>query len=168
MDLIRLVKNLNPFSESEPEPEPRKPSLAQYEPLMDRLSEMDELSVKDIMIPRSILVGLDVDLKPERIQSFVSEAPSHILVYRGDLDSIEGWISKEELAEHLQEGQSLEAAVHDVGRVSENLTLKDLFLRFVAISHPLLAVIDDEGHLSGVVHLQTMLNMFFGIKPGIQ
>lgn len=164
MDIIRFVKNLAFFSDSNSQSQPKRTSLAQYEPLMGRLAELEDIKVTNIMVPRSILEGVDIDLLPERIQHFLEDAPSHILVYRGDLNSVVGWVSRDELAQHVHEGQPLEELCHDIGKVSENLSLKDLFLRFVALSHPLLLVMDDKGQVTGVVYLQALLDVFFGLR----
>ncbi len=163
MDLLNLVKRFT-FSKNS-QPQSKRQSLAAYEPLLEKLEELEGLYVTDIMTPRSVIEGLDIDLKSERIGQLLENKPSHLIVYRGDLDHVIGWISLKELEKIMASGEALsEDDCHDIGKVSENLSLKELFLRFVAISHPLLLVIDSSGHTSGIVSLKNLLDSFFGFK----
>lgn len=161
MDLLRFVRNL-PFLK--PELPTQTPSLAAYEPLLEKLEELEGVRVTDIMTPRALIEGLDIDLRTERMGQLLEDKPAHLLVYRGDLDHVIGWISLRELEKKIDEGEISEDDCHDIGRVSENLSLKELFLRFVAISHPLLLVIDQHGRTSGIVTLKSLLDIFFGFK----
>lgn len=161
MDLLRFVRNI-PFLKSEPQTKTQP--LAAYEPLLEKLEELEGLHVTDIMTPRALIEGLDIDLRTERMGQLLENKPAHLLVYRGDLDHVIGWISLKELERKISEGGISEDDCHDIGRVSENLTLKELFLRFVVISHPLLLVIDQQGRTSGIVTLKSLLDAFFGFK----
>lgn len=163
MDLFSFVKKGFPFLKQQ-EPQTKKPSGAAYEPLLDKLEELEGLYVTDIMTPRSVIEGLDIDLRIDRINQLLENRPAHLLVYRGDLDHVIGWISLKELENKIDEGEISEDDCHDIGRVSENLSLKELFLRFVTISHPLLLVIDQQGRTSGIVTLKSLLDAFFGFK----
>ncbi len=163
MDLFRFVRNISFLKPQEP-PQTKRQSLAAYEPLLDRLEELEGLKVTDIMTPRSLIEGVDIDLRTDRIGQLLENKPAHLLVYRGDLDQVIGWISLDEIQQKIEERELSEDDCHDIGRVSENLSLKELFLRFVAISHPLLLVTDSQGKTSGIVTLKSLLDVFFGFK----
>lgn len=161
MDLLNRVKRSLPFLKSQNSP---VRSLAAYEPLLDKLEELEELKVTHIMTPRSLIEGVDIDLRTDRMSPLLEDKPAHLLVYRGDLDHIVGWISRKELEEKISSGEISEDDCHDIGKVSESLSLKELFLRFVTISHPLLLVMDQHGKTSGLVTLKSLLDAFFGFR----
>lgn len=164
MDLFSFVRKIPFLKEAEPEPEKKRTSFAAYEPLLERLEELDGLFVTDIMTPRSLIEGLDIDLKIDRIGQLLENKPAQLLVYREDLDHVIGWISRRELEDKIAEGEISEDDCHDIGKVSENLSLKELFLRFVTVSHPLFLVMDQHGRTSGIVTLKNLLDVFFGFK----
>lgn len=139
-------------------------SFAAYEPLLEKLEELEGLYVRDIMTPRSVIEGIDVDLRTDRMGQLLENKPAHLVIYRGDLDHVIGWMSLKEVRRQIDEGDFNEDECHDIGKVSENLSLKELFLRFVAISHPLLLAIDNQGRTAGVVTLKSLLDAFFGFK----
>jgi CBS domain containing-hemolysin-like protein len=163
MDLLSFVKKSLPFLKDPEEPSPRASSLS-YEPLLERLDDLEGLYVRDIMTPRTVIEGLDVDLRTEKIAPLLENKPAHLLVYRGDLDHVLGWMSLKEVQHQIASGDLDEDAVHDIGKVSENLSLKELFLRFVTVSHPLFLVINQEGRTAGIVTLKNLLDVFFGFK----
>ena len=163
MDLFRLVKRGLPFLKNEQEaPMAKTKSFASYEPLLERLEELEGLKVKDIMIPRSVIEGIDIDLRTDKMDQLLEDKPAHLLIYKGDLDHVVGWLTLREVRDHIESGELSEDDCRDIGKVSENLSLKDLFLRFVAISHPILLVLDSNGHTAGLVSLKSLLDSFFG------
>lgn len=165
MDLFRFVRKSLPFFKTEVPPQKKMTSLAAFEPLMEKLEELEGLYVTDIMAPRSLIEGLDIDLKMDRIGQLLENKPAHLLVYKGDLDHVIGWISRHELEKKIEAGEALqEDDCHDIGRISQTLSLKELFLRFVTVSHPLFLVMNSKGQTSGIVSLKSLLDVFFGFK----
>lgn len=164
MDFLGLVKKGFTFRRTQGSTVPRTKSFASYEPLIERLDELEGLYVRDIMTPRSVIQGIDIDLRTDRMDQLLEDKPPHLLVYSGDLDNVLGWMTFKEVKEHIQSGHLTEEDCRDIGKVSENLSLKDLFLRFVAISHPVLLVLDSQGQTAGMVSLKSLLDSFFGFK----
>jgi len=164
MDFLGFLKNGLSFRKSQNPSAQRTKSFASYEPLIERLDELEGLYVRDIMTPRSVIQGIDIDLRTDRMDQLLEDKPPHLIIYSGDLDNVIGWMTLKEVKEHIASGSLTEDDCRDIGKVSENLSLKDLFLRFVAISHPVLLVIDSQGQTAGVVSLKSLLDSFFGFK----
>src|ERR1700722_18042727 len=71
--------------------------------LKARLAELGKMSVVDIMIPRSVILALDVDVQLRRVRRLKSSKMMYFPVYKGDLDHILGWVSKQKVVELLTE-----------------------------------------------------------------
>src|SRR3984957_18280902 len=90
--------------------------------LKARLAELGKMSVVDIMIPRSVILALDVDVQLRRVRRLKSSKMMYFPVYKGDLDHILGWVSKQKVLELLNEPNEeirLIQFLRPVGEVSD-------------------------------------------------
>ena len=162
MKLLHWIHDLTTptFTEESPEEPPLAPVLKA------RLLELEKMTVAQIMIPRSVIMALDVDVQLRRVRRLKSSKTLHFPVYKGDLDHILGWISKQKVLELLNEpAEDLQITNHlkPVGEVSEATTVDKLADAFLQNSSPFLVVKNSQGSTTGIVPLAEFVELVFGI-----
>jgi len=144
--------------EEKPEP-PISPKLAA------RLTELGKMSVRDVMVPRSVVRALDADVQLRRVRRLKSSKFAYFPVYQGDLDHILGWISKQKVMELLNEpSEDLQLRDHlrPVGEVQENATVAELADAFLKNASPFLIVKNVSEATIGLVPLADFVELIFG------
>ncbi len=130
-----------------------------------RLIELDSLSVREAMIPRSVMMALDVDVQLRRVRRLKSAKTLYFPVYKGDLDHILGWIAKAKVLELMAETTDevqLAKHIRPAGEVSETDTAATLGEAFLKSGSPLLVVKNAQGGTAGVIPLSEYVELLFG------
>lgn len=155
-------KSLNIEGDDAAEPEP---SLS---PILEaRLAELEKIKVTDVMIPRAVITGLDADVQLRRVRRLKSAKANYFPVYKGDLDHILGWVSKQKVLELLQdnlEENPLAQMARPVGTVTESATAADLADIFLKSASPFLVVKNSVGNTTGIITLSEFVEMIFGFE----
>lgn len=165
MKILSWLHDLTANDENETEGEhPISPAL------VGRLNELDKMSVRDVMIPRSVVMALDVDVQLRRVRRLRSSKLNYFPVYKGDLDHILGWISKLKVLELLNEPASedvqLSQHLRPVGEVQEEATVAELADAFLKNASPFLIVKNSQGSTVGLVPLSEFVELVFGFDIG--
>src|SRR5665213_3865140 len=116
--------------------------------LKARLAELEKMPVSEMMVPRSVIMALDVDVQLRRVRRLKSSKTVYFPVYKGDLDHILGWISKAKVLELLNEPTEefqLTQFLRTVGEVSETTTVAELADIFLQSASPFLVVKNSQG-----------------------
>ncbi|MGE0529605.1 MAG: hypothetical protein AB7G93_17570 [Bdellovibrionales bacterium] len=162
MKLFSWIQDLKSPNENEDsEPPPLSPELN------SRLAELEEMLVRDAMIPRALVIALDAQVQLHRVRRLKSAKVAHFPVYKGDLDQIVGWISKQKVMELLNESSEdidLEHYAQPVAEVNENTSVADLADLFLKSASPFLIVKSDAGTTTGVMPLAEFVEIIFGIE----
>ena len=135
--------------------------------LRGRLKELEQISVKDAMIPRPLVTALDADVQLRRVKRLKSAKVAYFPVFRGDLDHILGWIAKPRVLELLNvpsEDVTLSDHVAAVGVVPESATLAQLPDAFLRAGSPFLVVHNEHGLTTGIFTLTEMVEQIFGFE----
>ena len=155
----------SPENKTQEEGSEDEPSLS---PVLEaRLAELETVHVTKVMIPRSVVQALDVDVQLRRVRRLKSAKVAHFPVYKGDLDQILGWVSKAKVLELLgepSEEPNLEKYIRPVGTVSEEATVSELADIFLKAASPFLVVKNTQGSTTGVVMLADFVELIFGFE----
>ncbi|WP_407278689.1 hemolysin family protein [Aromatoleum evansii] len=126
---------------------------------------LDERQIASLMVPRSDVVWLDINLPlDDNLARMAESEHSRFPVCRGGLDDILGIISSKQLFNQTLKGgtpdltKQLEPAIY----VPESLTGMELLDQFRASSTHMVFVIDEYGEIQGVVTLQDVLEAVTG------
>src|SRR3712207_4774955 len=136
--------------------------------LVARALRLDDRPVRELMTPRPSVVWLDADDPPEEALRLVRESRhSYFPVARGVLDDLLGIASVKddwarEAAEHPGE---LLGALRQPALVSEGVPATRALEAFKRSGFPLALVIDERGHIEGVVTLTDVLEALVGEVP---
>ena len=129
--------------------------------------ELENVSVEDIMIPRSELVGIDVNDDWKKIQKQLTHSyHTRVLLYRDNIDDVVGYIHVKDALKLLSKNQftkaSLLRAVRELYFIPEGTPLNVQLLKFQAAKERLGLVVDEYGDIQGLVTLEDILEEIVG------
>jgi Mg2+/Co2+ transporter CorB len=129
--------------------------------------DLEKVSVEDIMIPRSELVGIDVNDDWKKIQKQLTQANhTRVLLYRDSIDDVVGYIHARDALKLLSKNQfsktTLLRAVRELYFIPEGTPLNIQLLKFQHAKERLGLVVDEYGDIQGLVTLEDILEEIVG------
>ena len=129
--------------------------------------DLDKVTVDDIMIPRSELVGIDVNDDWKKIQRQLTQANhTRVLLYRDNIDDVVGYIHARDALKLLSKSQFTKAtllrAVRELYFIPEGTPLNIQLLKFQHAKERLGLVVDEYGDIQGLVTLEDILEEIVG------
>ena len=136
--------------------------------LVRRALQLDDRPVRELMTPRPNVVWLDADDPPEEVLRLARESRhSYFPVARGDLDGLLGIASVKDAWARGADEQPAEllGALRRPALVSEGVPATRALGAFKRSGLPLALVIDERGHIEGLVTLTDVLEALVGEVP---
>ena len=146
--------------------------------MIEGVLEVSEMRVRDIMIPRSQMVTLDINQSLEEFLPIILEsAHSRFPVVNDDIDHIEGILLAKDLLSYGfapqlhpenedQAPQPKEFSLKDIIRqaiiVPESKKVEPLLKEFRSKRYHMAIVVDEYGGVSGVVTIEDILELIVG------
>lgn len=119
-----------------------------------------DVKVRESMTPRNELEAVDIsESNQEVINRFVSTGHSKILVYRGSIDNIIGYIHSLEM---FKNPDSVKKILRPISIVPEATRAKDILHLFIKESRNVAVVVDEFGGTAGMVTLEDLVEEIFG------
>ena len=120
-----------------------------------------DTKVRDCMVPRTEIVAVDVeDCTTEQLKNkFIESGHSKIIVYRGDIDHIIGYIHSSEMFKHFTK---IVKHIQQMPYVPETMAARKLMHIFLQQKKSLGVVIDEFGGTSGIVSLEDIVEEITG------
>ena len=120
-----------------------------------------DTKVRDCMVPRTEIDAIDVeDCTVEQLRNmFVESGHSKMIVYRGDIDHIIGYIHSSELFKHFTH---IAKHVQQMPFVPETMAARKLMHIFLQQKKSLAVVVDEFGGTSGIVSLEDIVEEITG------
>ena len=139
----------------------------QDQSMLMSILDLEKVTVDDIMIPRSELVGIDVNDDWKKIQKQLTQANhTRVLLYRDNIDDVVGYIHARDALKLLSKSQFTKAtllrAVRELYFIPENTPLNIQLLKFQHAKERLGLVIDEYGDIQGLVTLEDILEEIVG------
>lgn len=133
---------------------------------MENVFTFDERSAKDIMVPRTELVTLDLDMPSQEIIDVLDEHnyTRYPVTEDGDKDRIIGFVSAKKMLPQIVAGRDwkLHDFVRDVPTVFEMTDLQGALLRMQNARVHLAIVADEYGGTAGMLTLEDILEEIVG------
>ncbi len=149
LDLENFIKSTRTESEDDIDTE-----------LFGKALNLREVRVKECMIPRPEIEGIDITAtQQEIIDAFRQSNLSRLIVYEDDMDNVRGYIHHQQI---LQSKVSLKKAVMDLPFVPESMRVRDLMNSFIANRVNIACVVDEYGGTAGLITLEDILEEIFG------
>lgn len=164
VDLDYLVQqSLDGSTEEEAEGETaeNRDKAGSYEvKIFQNALDLADTKVRDCMIPRTEINAIENDAPLEELrQRFIESGRSKIIVYKGDIDHITGYIHSSELFRITKEWQS---HTRQIPFVPETMPAKKLMENLLAQKLSLAVVVDEFGGTSGIVSLEDIVEEIIG------
>ena len=138
---------------------------AEQRRMLHGIFDLSETRVRDLMIPRTEMVGIEVSANFQEVLEIVQrERHSRFPVYSGSLDSIVGVVHSKEVLDFI--GRTDQFALADIGRkpyfVPESKRVAVLLQSFRQRREHLAIVVDEYGGVEGIVTLEDVIEEIVG------
>ncbi len=137
----------------------------QEKSMMNSILRFKNLIVKDVMIPRTSVVAIDIKWEPNRIIDFVlEEGYTRMPVYKDNLDNIVGIINTKDMLSMIKNRGLI--IFQDLIRIPffipETTNLNDLLKEFKKGKLHMAIVVDEFGGTAGIITLEDILEEIVG------
>ncbi len=133
--------------------------------LINRVFEFSDTTVKEAMIPRTEIVGIQATSTLEDIaEAFRQHGYSRMPVYRGSLDDIAGVVHSKDVMSYLlrQETFRLEKVLQKPIYIVDTARLEDVLRQMQRSKTHFGFVVDEHGGVEGIITLEDLLEEIVG------
>lgn len=137
------------------------------EELLQAFERVKELEVRDFLIPRIHLKGLDINLSWQEIKEYVITYTHHYYpVYRGTLDHYLGYVSLRDLVPGFKgEVYNWQDFIHPALTIPEGLSITAALEKFRQGSLQLAFVVDEFSEFVGIIRFKDIMeDLFLGVQ----
>ena len=122
--------------------------------------EFPDLKVRDCMVPRTEIKAVEYNSSTDELmQMFIESGNSKIIVYKEDIDHIEGYIHSSEMFRSPKDWRD---NIRPLAFVPETMQAQKLMQMFLQQKKSLGVVVDEFGGTSGIVSLEDIVEEIFG------
>lgn len=136
--------------------------------IFKNLIRFNSLRVKDIMTPRTVVVGFDENLTVGDISDNVERLHfSRLPVYGNERDEVTGYVLKNDLLLMMARGETslkLKELKRNILIVPEMTPLQDFFERLMRKQEHIAIVVDEYGGFAGVVTMEDLVETLLGME----
>jgi CBS domain containing-hemolysin-like protein len=138
------------------------------EQLLQQVLELNQLRVRDLMVPRVDMRAFDLDSPPDQLIALVrATGLSHLPAYRGDIDRIEGVIySREVLLGEPATPAAVAALLRPAKFVPEQQRVDQLLVDLRKTGTTFAIVVDEYGGTAGLITLEVVVEHMVGDIAG--
>ena len=129
--------------------------------------DLEKVTVDDIMIPRSEIVGIDIDDNINDIISLIANSQhTRLPVYQDNINNVLGILHLRRAARFIQQGKLSKAELLEQTRepyfVPEGTPLHIQLFNFQKVKRRIALVVDEYGDIQGLVTLEDILEEIVG------
>ncbi|PMP69127.1 MAG: hypothetical protein C0190_00550 [Thermodesulfobacterium geofontis] len=130
------------------------------EKLLLAFFSLKSLEVRDIVIPRNILTGLEISLPWQEIKKVIMQRSHYFYpVYKETLDNFSGYISLKNLLKGFdKEDFNWQDFIKPPLIIPENISLVSALEKFTEKKLEIAFVVDEHSELTGIVRLKDIFN----------
>ena len=139
--------------------------LPEEQDMLRNILRFGEMSVSDIMIPRTDIVAVEHDVALDDLKSiFVSEQHSRIPVYKENLDHISGFLHIKDIAVNIFASKPFNMAdmMRQILFVPPSMKVMDLLVKMRLSSVHIAIVVDEYGGTDGLVTMEDIVEEIVG------
>jgi magnesium and cobalt transporter len=133
--------------------------------LLKNMIHFGELTVRDIMVPRTQIMGVDKSTSLIELKRHIIEiGHTRIPVYDDSLDKIEGFIHVKDLFPLFVEGKSfdIQKVMREILFIPPSMRIVDLLLRMRVSGCHIAIVVDEYGGTDGLVTMEDLFEELVG------
>ncbi len=128
--------------------------------ILQNALDFSNIKTRDCMIPRTEIIAVEVEEDIETlINLFVKHGLSKIIVYRGSIDNIIGYVHSFEI---FKKPTSIKQILLPISFVPSSMPGKELLEMFTKQSGNISIVVDEYGGTAGLVTIEDVIEEIFG------
>lgn len=128
--------------------------------LFEKALHLEELKVKECMVPRTEIMNIDVnDTIEDLLNLFRETKMSRLIVIEEEIDEILGYVHHQQL---LTEPENIGELILEIPFVPEAMRVRDLLNTFIKDRLNIACVVDEYGGTAGIITLEDILEEIFG------
>ena len=128
--------------------------------LMQNVLEFNSVKARECMIPRNELVAVEIhDEVPILLKKFLDSGHSKVLVYRGNIDRIIGYVHSNDL---YDKPAAIKYVLRPISVVPETMPADDVMSTFIKKRQSMAVVVDEFGGTAGILTLEDIVEEIFG------
>jgi len=136
--------------------------------IFKNLIRFSSLRVKDIMTPRTVVVGFHYDVTVGEVSDNIEQLHfSRLPIYGEERDEITGYVLKNDLLLMMARGETdriMRELQRDILIVPELTPLQDFFERLMKKKEHIAVVVDEYGGFAGVVTMEDLVETLLGME----
>lgn len=162
VDLDHFVRGWNERMDSEEEAD-----LDNELQILQNALDFSNLKARDCLVPRNEVVAMDAQSSIAELERcFTETGLSKVVVYRGDIDHIVGYVHSKDLLRKTAtaegDGLELSAFLHPTIIVPEPMGVQDILAEFIRRKRHLAVVVDEYGGTSGILTMEDIVEELIG------
>ena len=133
--------------------------------LLHRIFEFSDAIVRQVMVPRERIAGVDLNAKPaDALDVIIEEGHSRIPVYRGSLENVVGVIYARDLLTMIRHKSLvvLTDLIRPIARVDENERIAEVLSQFQRDKTQIAVVQGKKGQVVGLVTIEDLIEEIVG------
>ncbi len=143
----------------------------QHQDMLLNILDLEKASVEDIMIPRSEMIGINLEDSSEQLFDQLKQINyTRIPVYEGDINNVVGIFHLRYSTRFLLEDGDIQKSIHSYIRrymgspyfVPESTPLHTQLLNFQKQKHSMALIVDEYGEIQGLVTIEDLLEEIVG------
>lgn len=152
-------KSEDPLSERQKEEE-----IEEREDMIEGVSELDEKTVKEVMVPRIDVQCISVGLTYDEVIDFIEEQGfSRYPVYEDNIDNVVGILyAKDLIRKEVEKDFSIRKLMREAFFVPDSKRLDDLLRDFKKQKVHIAVAVDEYGGVSGIVCMEDIIEVIVG------
>jgi CBS domain containing-hemolysin-like protein len=138
---------------------------AEEKSLLKNMIHFGELTARDVMLPRSDILGVKRDVSVEELkQHVITIGHTRIPVFEDSLDNIEGFIHVKDLFPYLMSSQpfKISQVIRDILFIPPSMRIVDLLMKMRVSGCHIAIVVDEFGGTDGLVTMEDLFEELVG------
>ena len=128
--------------------------------ILQNALDFSNLKLRDCYVPRPEIVALDYETNVDVLkQTFIETGLSKIIIYKGNIDNVVGYIHSSEMFTHQKDWKEY---INDIPIVPENMAAQKLMKTFMQQKKSIAVVVDEFGGTAGIITLEDIFEEIFG------
>ncbi len=140
---------------------------SQNQDMLLRIFDLEKITVDDVMIPRSDVIGIELDAPWKDIQWQLTHSKhTNLPVYKNEINNVQGMInvhrSMGEISSIGFNQEKLASLIEDVYFVPEGTALTTQLINFRREQKTIALVVDEYGDIQGLITIEDILEEIVG------
>jgi Mg2+/Co2+ transporter CorB len=138
-----------------------------HQQMLLSILDLEKATVEDIMIPRSEIVGIDINDDWEKIAAQIAQSQhTRLPIFEDDIDHVIGLLHLRRAIRLLQQGPANKVALRDIIRdayfVPQGVPLNTQLINFQKERRRIGLVVNEYGEIEGLITLEDILEEIVG------